>query len=208
MKLYDVKKLCYEFYLRFSTLPLGMYQLKFVTAPESVSISLISKRNEFDKAAILTITEDEVRILKINTFDDIDTIFIFDTPLELYTNLLTLMLVCCTASKVYIPAQDALNVTLCKKLKTWRELITFLCSLSPEDQGTILVQENHENALRLLRTSFSAEDGAFTTKGLYNSETPYKDVLDLIRISLEALSGLLKIHDYIIDPFFGKSIRD
>ena len=188
------------FYLKFSALmpDQSQYQLKFYESAESVSISLQSKNEFEDLEAILSISEDTVRILKIKSFEDLRTCFTFDTPLELYTNLLTLMLICCNASLIFISPSEALNVTLGKKLKNWRDLVVYLCSLSPKE---IPVFENKQNAVCFLKTTFQIQDNTLITDGLYKSRTPYQDLLESIRAVLDTLAGVLKINDIVLNPF-------
>ena len=201
MKLKEAIAFCHEFYKRFSTLSLERFQFKFTESSDSCSISLISRNEEAEITASIYITEDEVRLLKIDSFDPIDSCFVYDTPLELYTNILSLLLVCCHASGVFISPSEAVSVTLSHKIKTWQELVIYICSLLPKEQGIITVQENRQNALKLLKTSFSVNDGVFMIDGLYKSQSKFKDILELIRAVLDALSAVLKIYDYVIDPF-------
>ena len=204
MKLEDVKNFCKVFYKRFSVLDLRPFQLKFEEYVDCVSISLEKKNLYEDAASILVIDTKTVRILKINSFEDINTRFVYDTPLELYTNLLTLMLLCCNASHVFISPMEALNATLGKKLKSWRELVVYICSLSPEK---ITVFENKQNALKFLKTTFCMQSNVFTSEGLFWNQVQCNDVLEMIRAVLDAISGVFKIYDYVVDPFPLK-IRD
>jgi len=57
-----------------------------------VSIALVKFNETVNLEAAIAIDCDTVRLLKINFFDDLDTCFIFENPLELYTNILSLML--------------------------------------------------------------------------------------------------------------------
>ena len=68
------------------------FQLKFRASPEMVSIALVKFNETVNLEAAIAIDCDTVRLLKINFFDDLDTCFIFENPLELYTNILSLML--------------------------------------------------------------------------------------------------------------------
>ena len=197
----EVRAFCETFYMRFSVLDLCPFQLRFFNDSDSVSIALISKNETGDIKSAVSINEDSIRVIKINSFEKLDVFFTFATPLELFNNLLTLLLVCCGASNVFINPSEAISATLGRKIKTWRELVIYICSLLPEEQGKIIVQENRQNALRLLKTSFQVTDGMFVTDGLYKSQTSYKDLLELIRAVLDALSAVLKIHDYEINPF-------
>jgi hypothetical protein len=132
MKISDTKTLCQIFYQRFSTLipDQSQYQLKFHASPESVISIVLQSKNEFeDLAAVLSITEDTVRILKIESYEDLKVSFVYDTPLELYKNLFTLMILCCRASRLDISVSEALNATLSCKIKTWRDLVKHICSL-------------------------------------------------------------------------------
>ncbi len=201
MEIEEVKQFCETFYRRFSTFPLRGFQLKLFTTEDSSSLALVRKNESEDIEAVITATDDSIRIIKIKSFDELLTVFTFDTPLELFTNLLTLTLVCCNASGELISPEEALTVTLGNKVTTWRELIIKICSLAPEDEQ-ILVQENHENAVKLLKTVFLIQDSYLLTKGMYNSQTHYNDILELIRAVLDALSALFRVHDIIIDPFF------
>ena len=202
MKLANVKEFCNVFYKRFSALNIEPYQLKFYESPDSVSICLMKRNEEGDIEAALTVTENTVRLLKIDSFEKIDTFFTFATPLELYTNLLTLLLMCCHASGVIISPVEALAVTLGRRIKTWRELVFHICSLLPEEKGCIVVKESRRNALRFLKTDFRIRDNVLVTDGMHRSETPFKDTLELIRAVLDSLSAVLNIHGYLIDPFF------
>ena len=147
MKLKDIKVFCNEFYKRFSALDLYPLQLKYFETQDSVSIALIRHNESMDIEAAININEDSIRLLKICSFDDLDTCFIFCTPLELYTELLTMLLICCKASKIIISPSEAVSVTLGHKIKNWRELVSFICSLCPKEQGSIIVQENRQNAI-------------------------------------------------------------
>ncbi|MCL2722170.1 MAG: hypothetical protein FWD47_12650 [Treponema sp.] len=201
MKLKDVKCFCNEFYRRFSALDLHPLQLRYIETEDSVSVALIKHDEAAGIEASVTINCDSVRLLKINCFDRLDSFFTFDTPLELYTNLLTLLLMCCHASGIIISPSEAINTTLGKKIKTWRELVIYICSLSPKEQATIVVQENHQNALKFLKTTFHVDDGMLVTDGFYKCKIKFKDQLELVRAVLDSLCAVLKIHDYIINPF-------
>ena len=200
MKLNHVKYICDKFYRRFSVLNLHPFQLKIYNTADSVSIALIRKSESAAIQAALYITGNSVRLLKINVFDKIDSTFQYDSPLELYTNLLTLMLLCCYASGAIVPISDAVSVTIGRKINNWRELVTVLCSLLPKEQGTITVYENHQY-IKFLKTEFRITDGVLLTDGLHKSRTPFKDTIELIHAVLTAVSAVLKIHGYIIDPF-------
>jgi len=203
MEIKAAKDFCKEFYKRFSSLDLHPFQLEYTDSADACSIALITHDEKMDIEAAIVVDEDSISILKINCFEDVDCFFKFDTPLELYTNLLTLMLACCQASKVFIPPVEALNVTLCHKIKTWRELVVYLCSLSPEWQVPIVVQESCQNALKILKTSFHIYNSELVTDGLYRSKAPYKDILGMIHAVLDAVSAVLKIHDYEVNPLSG-----
>ena len=202
MQLPDVKYFCREFYKRFSALDLRPLQLKFIESAELVSIALVKYNESEDIEAAIAVNKDTVRLLKINSFRKIDSLFTFATPLELFTNLLTLLLMCCHASKVYINPSEALAVMLGRQIRTWQELVVHICSLLPEEQGHIIVKESPQDALRFLKTNFRIQDNVLVTDGLYRSETPFKDTLELIRAVLDSVSAVLNIHDYEIDPFF------
>jgi len=208
MKLDNVRAFCNEFYRRFSALKLQPLQLKLFDSDGSVSIALVKKNESEDIEAAVTINQDTVSLLKINSFENIDTFFTFVTPLELYTNLLTLLIMCCHASGVIISPSEALNVTLGLKINTWCELIIYICSLSPEGKRHIAVQENRQNALKFLKTTFHVIDGMLITDGLYKSQIKYKDLLELIRAVLDSMCAVLKMHGYEIDPFRLDKIRD
>ena len=201
MEINQVKDCCRIFYNRFSALDLKPYQLRFKDSPETVSIALVTHNNRMDAEAILSIGHNTVRILKFNSYEELDTCFIFETPLELYTELLTLMIICCNASMIFISPFDALKVTLGEDIRTWRELVKYLCSLPPKKQGKITVKETRQGALKLLETSFAVSDDVFTTDGFYKRQVEFYDSLELLRATLEALSGLFKIHGYEINPF-------
>ena len=201
MELADVRAFCKTFYTRFSALNVRPLQLRFFDTQDLVSIALMKQNETGDIEAAVCVDEDAVRILKINSFEKLNTFFTYATPLELYTNLLTILLLCCGVSHIIISLPEALCATLGRKINTWRELVTFICSLSPKEQGKIIVQENHQNAIKFLKTTFYVQDNIFITDGLYRSRTPYKDILELIRAVLDALCAVLKIHGYVIDPF-------
>ena len=202
MELKAVKDFCKEFYKKFSVLDLRPFQLEFSDSPDTCSIVMVTHNEKMNIEAAITINENSVYLLKITCFNDLDTFFIFDSPLELYTNLLMLLLSCCRASRVFVSPSDAISVTLGRKIKNWRELVKFICSLTPKGQAKIVVQENDQYSLRLLETTFRVIDGELNIDGLYRSKIPYKDILELIHAVLEGLSDLLKIHDYEVNPFF------
>ena len=208
MKLPDVRIFCELFYRRFSALNLEPFQLRFFDSQGLVSIAIINKKEKVDSEAVIVIDENSIYLLQINCFENIDVYFTYDSPLELYTNLLILMLLCCKASGIHIPPTVALSVTLGHEINTWRELVIYLCSLLPEEQGFIWVQENNQNALKLLKTTFQVWENVLITDGLYRRQTPYKNTLELIRAVLDDLSTVLKVYGYIIDPFFVEGIRD
>jgi hypothetical protein len=201
MKLPDVKYFCREFYKRFSALDLKPLQLKFIESADLVSIALVKCNESEDIEAAIAVDQDTVRLLKINSFDEIDSLFTFAAPLDLYTNLLTLLLMCCHASGVTVSPAEALAATLGKKIKRWQELVTFICSLLPEEQGRIVVKENHKNAVKFLKAEFAVENDTLTISGLYESEIKFKDTLELVRAVLDSLSAVLNIRGYEIDPF-------
>ena len=112
MELAAVRALCKTFYQRFSALNLHPFQLKFYSTPDLVSIALVNKKETVDSEAAIVIDEDSIYLLQIQNFDNIDVYFTFNTPLELYTNLLTLILQCCESSNVHISTEDAMLATL------------------------------------------------------------------------------------------------
>jgi hypothetical protein len=189
-------------------LDLRPLQLEFTDTQDAVSIALVKCNETVDIEAALYINHDSVRLLKINTFDEMDTFFTFITPLELYTNLLTLLLVCCLASRVIVSPSEAVTVTLGRKINTWRELVIYICSLFPKEKGHIVVQENGQNALKFLKTTFHVADGMFMTDGLYRSQIKYNDLIGLILAVLDAVSAVFKIFDYVVDPFLNIKGRD
>ena len=109
---------------------------------------------------------------------------------------------CCHASKVFISPDEALTATLGRETKSWRELVIYICSLVPEGPKKIVVQENHQNALKFLKTTFHVSDGMFVSRGLYNTQIKFKDVLELIRTVLDGVSAVFKISGYEVNPFF------
>jgi len=111
------------------------------------------------------------------------------------------LLLCAHASGAIISPAYAVSITLGREIKTWRELVTFICSLCPIEQGTITIQENHQNAVRFLKTTFYVTDGVLYTEGMHKSKTPFKDQLELVRTVLDGVSAVFKIHGYTIDPF-------
>ena len=203
MEIKELKDCCRIFYNRFSALDLKPFQLRFNDSSETVSIALVAHNNRVDAEAILSISQDTVRLLKINSFDDLNSCFIFKNQLELFMNLVTLMLVCCGASNVTILPLDAFSATLGKKINNWRELVFHICSLTPKNQRKITVKQTRHGTLKFLETSFHVGDGGMLTiDGLYSkSETRYEDSIELFYALFEAMSRLLKIHDLEIDPF-------
>lgn len=203
MKLFEVSNFCKVFCRRFSVLDLKPFQLEYSHSSNMVSIALTRKNETAGIEAVVDVdvNTNTIRLLKINCFENIDTFFPFDTPLELYTNLLTLLLLCCHVSGAIISPSYAVSITLGREIKTWRELVTFICSLSPKEQGTITVHENHQNAIRFLRTTFHVTDGMLITDGLHKSQTPFKDQLELVRAVLDGVSAVFKIYGYSVDPF-------
>ena len=195
MKLSEVSSFCKVFYRRFSVLDLNPYQLKYLHSSCMVSIAL-TRKNE----AAIAVSADTIRLLKINCFEKIDSLFTFDTPLELYANLLTLLLLCAHASGAVISPAYAVSITLGCEIKSWRELVFHICSLYSGDKGHIAVQENHQNAVRFLKTTFHITDGALYTEGIHKSRTPFKDQLELVRAVLDGVAAVLKIHGFTIDP--------
>ena len=202
MKIEDIKKCCYEFYRKFSALDLQHLQLKFTEREDSASIVLMGKNEHEEIEAAIHISQDTVFLVKINCFDDIDVSFIFDTELELYCNLLTLLILCCYASQIKISILEALSVTLTRKIRTWRDIVKFLCSLTPKDKAPIVVRENHQNALKFLNTTLLVKDGFFIADGLFKTHVEYKELLALVHAVLEAVSAVFKIYNYEVNPFF------
>jgi len=104
---------------------------------------------------------------------------------------------------------EAVSATLGKKIKTWRELVLHICTLTPKGQPKITVKETRQGALKFLDAAFYVTDTVFTFEGpYYKSQTKYNDPIELIDAILEAISWLLKIHDYVIDPFYVNKIRN
>ena len=208
MEINQVITFCNTFHRRFSALNLCPFQLRFRDEFDSCSISLIGHGESENIEAVLTISSDTVRLLKINYFDNLPTRFTFSNLLELYSHLLEQLIKCCHASGVFVSPSEALNATLGRKIKDWRELVTYICSLLPEEQGSINILESRCNAISLLGTIFLVYDGLFIADGFFKRQVEYKDLLGLIRAALQALSGLFEIFDYEVDPLSGNSIRD
>jgi hypothetical protein len=193
---------------RFGTIDLHGYQVKVLKSDESVSVVIVRSNESAEIEAAIDVSDDTVRLIRLASFSDVDPDFTYTNALDLYNNLLTLLLVCCNSLHVYINPLEALTVTLGKRVQNWRELVIYLCSLSAEGTDSILVQENGQNAIKLYKTVFwlkNNEDSGknyFITKGVFNSVTPYKDLIELIRAVLTALSSLLQIAGVEVDPFF------
>jgi len=196
----DIKYFCNIFCRRFSSLNILPYQIKVLDSYDSVSIALIKQNEYTDVEAAISINKDTIRILKINTYESIDTVYTYISPLELYTYLLMLMLLCCIASNVFINPVEALSVTLERRINTWKELVFHICSFLPKENEKVTILENRQNALKFLKTTFQTENNVFLTEGLYWSKTPYNDVLELIRAVLYALCAVFNINNYIVNP--------
>jgi hypothetical protein len=208
MKIEQVIAFCNIFYRRFSALNLSPFQLKFYNNQDSCSISLIGQNDSAATEAVIVINLDTVRLLKIAHFEDVDTVFIFSNKLELYYHLLEQLTKCCEASGIFVSPHEAVAATLGRKINNWRELVIYVCSLLPEEQGSITVLESRYNGLWFLETIFLVCDGTFVADGFLKRQIEYKDLLELIRVVLQAVSGLFKIFDFEVDPFSGNSIRN
>ena len=104
---------------------------------------------------------------------------------------------------------EAVSATLGKKIKTWRELVLHICTLTPKGQPKITVKETRQGALKFLDAAFHVTDNVFTFEGpYYKSQTKYNDPIELIDAILEAISRLLKIHDLEINPFYVSNIKN
>ena len=142
MEINQVITFCNTFYRRFSALNLSPFQLRFRDSSDSCSISLVGHSESEPIEAVITINLDTVRLLKINHFEQVDTVFIFSTPLELYMRLLEQLIKCCEASGLFVSPAEVLTATLGRKIKNWRELVIYICSLLPEEQGSVNVFES------------------------------------------------------------------
>ena len=208
MKLSEVINFCREFSARFSALNLRHLQLEFHESPETASISLACRNEACNTEAVLAVSHDTVRLLKINCFEPVDCHFTFSSKLELYAHLLRLLVKSCEASGIFVSPFEALNATLGRKINDWRELVVYVCSLLPEEQGAIEVLASRYNALWLLATIFFVHDGVFVADGFFRRQIEYENSLDLIISVLETVSGLLKIFGYEVDPLSGDSLRN
>ena len=111
MEISEVRAFCKKIYLRFSDLDLHPFQLKYCYTQELVSIALINKKEKAKSEAAIVIDEDSISLLQINNFDDIDCLFIYNSPLDLYLYLLALLLFCCESSGIYISPSEAIDIT-------------------------------------------------------------------------------------------------
>ena len=207
MKLIDIKNFCHIFCFKFSALNLGNFQLQIFDSVEAVSVALVKFNMCPDIAAAINITEDEVRLLKIESFDPLDCVFTYNSPLELFGNLFSLLVLCCHALKKNIDPVEALSVMVCKKIKRWQDLIIFLCSLSPDYNSKIQVLENADNSIMLFKTKFYIANYTLFTEGFYRSRVQFNDTLGLINAVLDALSAILKINNCYIDPLASNEPR-
>ena len=200
MKIDEVKAACHLFYRRFSALNLRPCQLELFIATDSVSIAIVKLNGDIE--TVISITCDKVRLLKISSFDPLNTIFTFESPFELYSNLIAQMLLCCLASRIEVSVFHALSATLGKRINDWRELILHICTLTPRGQPKIIVKETRQGALEFLEASFCVIDEVFIFEGpYYKSETKYNDPIELVYAILEALSKVFLIHGHTVDPF-------